>query len=264
MDFIQDKNFLLRLDNERNKRIFVKITVLDNDEIPIEDIEGRITSGGSINIDGNSAMRRSANISFVAEEADNDLENIDNLLSLNKKIELSIGVENNIDNRYDKIIWFKQGIYIITSPSLNHSSSSVTINLNLKDKMCKLNGESGGYLPTSVTFDSYDQIIGQTEKVIEYRGTEVPFPVQKNNYTIYIFKNLETGEKEYYQWDDESGWSLSGADIIGTSISIKQLFYDIIKTSVINYGMESADNIIIEDVPLENKQIVHWVGGTNL
>ena len=41
MDFIQDKNFLLRLDNERNKRIFVKITVLDNDEI-VEVNEGDV------------------------------------------------------------------------------------------------------------------------------------------------------------------------------------------------------------------------------
>ena len=72
-DFLNDKSFLLKLDNERNRRVFVKITVLDRNEMPIRDIEGQITTGGNINIDGNSAMRRTASISFVAEEKNNNL-----------------------------------------------------------------------------------------------------------------------------------------------------------------------------------------------
>ena len=39
-DFLNDKSFLLKLDNERNRRVFVKITVLDKNEMPIRDIEG--------------------------------------------------------------------------------------------------------------------------------------------------------------------------------------------------------------------------------
>ena len=210
-NFLNDKSFLLKLDNEKNKKVFVKITVLNNNEIPIQDIEGKIIAGGNINIDGTSAMRRTASISFIAEEGENNLSNIDNLLSINKRVKLSIGLENNIDNKYDKIIWFKQGIFIINSLSLSHSATSVSINLNLKDKMCLLNGEAGGNLPTSVTFDSYDQL-------------------------------------------DENG----------NRISVKNSFYDIIKTSVINYGKEGAENVLIEDVPLQNKQIVHWTAASNL
>ena len=209
-DFLNDKSFLLKLDNERNRRVFVKITVLDKNEMPIRDIEGQITTGGSINIDGNSAMRRTASISFVAEEKNNNLDDIDNLLSMNKRIKLSIGLENNIDKAYGDIVWFKQGIFIITNPSLSHSATAVNIGLNLKDKMCLLNGQSAGTLPTSVTFDSYDQIVN------------------------------------------------------GERVSIKQKFYDIIQTSVINYGGESAENVLIEDVPLQNKQIVHWSGSSVL
>ena len=44
----------------------------------------------------------------------------------------------------------------------------------------------------------------------------------------------------------------------------KNSFYDIIKTSVINYGKEGAENVLIEDVPLQNKQIVHWTAASNL
>ena len=209
-DFLNDKSFLLKLDNERNRRVFVKITVLDRNEMPIRDIEGQITTGGNINIDGNSAMRRTASISFVAEEKNNNLDDIDNLLSMNKRIKLSIGLENNIDKAYGDIVWFKQGIFIITNPSLSHSTTAVNIGLNLKDKMCLLNGQSAGTLPTSVTFDSYDQIVN------------------------------------------------------GERVSMKQKFYDIIQTAVINYGGENAENVLIEDVPLQNKQIVHWTGSGTL
>jgi hypothetical protein len=50
-NFLSDRDFLLKLDNERDRRIFVKITVLDRNELPIQDIEGRITVGGNISID---------------------------------------------------------------------------------------------------------------------------------------------------------------------------------------------------------------------
>jgi hypothetical protein len=35
-------------------------------------------------------------------------------------------------------------------------SSAVNLNISLKDKMCLLNGDIGGKLPTTVQFDSMD------------------------------------------------------------------------------------------------------------
>jgi hypothetical protein len=42
------------------------------------------------------------------------------------------------------------------SPSLSHTTSGVTLSVQLKDKMCLLNGECGGVIPASTQFDSYD------------------------------------------------------------------------------------------------------------
>ena len=104
-------------------------------------------------------MRRTCNLTFVIEESEeNNLMNIDNLLSINKKIKIEIGIENIIDDKYDSIIWFKQGIFIINQPSISHNSQGIIISLSCKDKMCLLNGECGGGLPASIIFDSYDQI----------------------------------------------------------------------------------------------------------
>ena len=158
LSYLKDSVFLKKLDLENLKRYYVKIIVLAMDETPIQEIEGKISSG-SINIDGNSSMRRTCNLTFLVEETeDNDLMNIDNLLSINKKIKIEIGIENIIDSRYDNIIWFKQGIFVINQPSISHNSQGVVVSLTCKDKMCLLNGECGGGLPASVIFDSYNQI----------------------------------------------------------------------------------------------------------
>ena len=66
---LYDKNFLLALDKEKNKTIYVRITALTFDEKPLETIEGRATSG-SINVDGSSALRRSCTLSMVAQDYD--------------------------------------------------------------------------------------------------------------------------------------------------------------------------------------------------
>ena len=46
---LQDKEFLYNLNQDRHKEIYAKIISLSFDEKPLEQIEGRVTSG-SINI----------------------------------------------------------------------------------------------------------------------------------------------------------------------------------------------------------------------
>ena len=49
-NYLDDKVFLAKLDQVRNKRLYVKIIVLNKDEQPIRDITGRVGTGSSINI----------------------------------------------------------------------------------------------------------------------------------------------------------------------------------------------------------------------
>ena len=209
-DPLKNKHFLKELDNENLQTYYAKIVVLNMQEQPIEEITGRISTG-TININGDSAIRRTCNLTFLAEEEENNLTNINSLLSINKKIKVLIGIENNINADYDKIIWFPQGIFVICQPSISHGTNGVLISLSCKDKMCLLNGECGGGLPAPIVFDSYDQV----------------------------------------QPD-------------GTVTSIPQTMYHIIQTLVANYGGEAISKIFINDVPLEIKQIVRYVGSKPL
>lgn len=251
-EYLRDSSFLCELDKFNNKFIYVKIIVLDMEEHPISSIEGRIEDGASINIDGSSAMRRTCSLNFVALEEENDLTNIENLLSINKKIKIEIGIENNFLNNYnDEIFWFPQGIFVITEPEISNSSSGCTISLSCKDKMALLNGDCGGNLPSSITFHEYDQILG-LQKVDN-------IPSEPNNYTIYFFENSITlkGEtSQFWRWSKTQGFFASSAAEINTTISMPNPIYDIIQTLVCNYGGESIDKIIINDIPLEIKQLV--------
>jgi uncharacterized membrane-anchored protein YitT (DUF2179 family) len=65
---------------------------------------------------------------------------------LNVKKGKGIGLYNFIDQtKYPEILWFPQGVYVITSFSSSISTSSISISLSGKDKMVMLNGEVSGH-----------------------------------------------------------------------------------------------------------------------
>lgn len=147
-----DKDFLLRLDKTKNKIIYARITALTFDEKPVETIEGRITQG-SINVDGEAAVRRTCSLTMIADKF--DYQNY--YWGINTKFKLEVGVQNFIDPLYPDIIWFKQGIYIFTSFNTSRSANNFTISLQGKDKMCLLNGDVGGSLESSIDFGTIEE-----------------------------------------------------------------------------------------------------------
>lgn len=260
LSYLKDTEFLRALDNEVNKFYWVRIDVLDMEERTIESIAGRVLPGSTITIDGSSSVRRTCSITFIAEEEDNDLTNVENLLSVNKKIKIMVGIENHISDYYNNIIWFPQGIFVIVQPSISHSTGGCTINLSCKDKMCLLNGECGGGLPTSVTFHEYEQMIG--ERVCPSDPAFIS-TLEPNNYTVYSYQ--DGGVIKYKTWSKEYGWiEVDDNSSVGEMVAVPQLIYDIIQTLVCNYGGESLDKILINDIPLEIKQIVRYVGSNTL
>ena len=136
-----DKTFLKRLNEHRNKIIYAKLVSLNWDEEPIAEIQGNVQSG-SINIDGSSSIRRTCNLTLVTNTVQ-----IDEISwSLRTKFYVYIGVQNDIDEHYEKIIWFPQGMYVITSFNSSLNGQGYTIQISGKDKMCLLNGEVAGSL----------------------------------------------------------------------------------------------------------------------
>lgn len=100
-------------------------------------------------------MRRTCSLTMVAENV-----NINDFYwGLNTKVKIEIGLKNKVDsNLYGDIIWFPQGVYVLTSFSTSYSASSYTISLSGKDKMCLLNGDVGGNITATTDFGQYEQL----------------------------------------------------------------------------------------------------------
>lgn len=145
-----DIEFLKQLDTLKIRVQYAKIILLSFDEQPIQEIQGTITNG-TLSVNGSAAVRRTINLSMLTGEE--DLENINNLISLNKKIKVEIGYQNPFkNNNYGDIIWFPCGLFIINSASSSRSTNGISISISGKDKMAMLDGTAGGAFPASVVF----------------------------------------------------------------------------------------------------------------
>lgn len=223
-DYMHDIEFLRALDNDRNKIIYAKVISLTRDEQPIEAIEGVVQSG-SINIDGSSAVRRSCNLTMTTKKL-----NINEIYwGFTTKIKLEIGLQNHINPSYDKIIWFKQGIYILTDFKTSSQVNNYTISLAGKDKMCLLNGDIGGHINAETNFGEVDikNADGSTttesipikdilNEMLHHYGQEPWANIIINNLedyglkmvdnnsenVFYLWRNVETGQYDYLTKSD--------------------------------------------------------------
>lgn len=141
------EEFLNRLFTNKSIKKMARITRLNLDNQPLEEITGQITSG-SLNLDNKSNVQRTCSLSMVVL---NSFE-ADIQWALTSRFKLEIGMKNEIDSNYPQEIWFNQGIFIITSFNSSTSGSTTNINISGKDKMCMLNGEYGGKFHAQIDF----------------------------------------------------------------------------------------------------------------
>ena len=173
--YLSDNLFLYQLDLEKIKTKIVKIVVLTKEERAIAEVTGRVTSG-SINIAGDSSVRRTASLDFVADNQDTDDIDLKSLFVINRKVSLQIGIKNTLKrdfpqySNYD-IIWFPQGIYVMSSPSFTNSEEGLVVSMSLQDKMCLLNGDCGGTFPATVSLDTYDTLDPETGAIVTEKVT---------------------------------------------------------------------------------------------
>lgn len=148
------KEFLQDLMSYPNRTVYAKV-VQSNTQ---DEIIGVVT-GGSINVDGASAVRRTCSLSLTTEDIELSIDELNWVFKT--RFSLSIGLRNELKLQYPEyanteIVWFPQGEYIITSFSNALSTNAYNISISGQDKMCLLNGEVSGVLTTEVDFGSID------------------------------------------------------------------------------------------------------------
>ena len=158
-EYLNDMEFLMKLDKLNVRTHYAKIVLLSFDEKPIREIQGNIISG-SLSVNGSSSVRRTISLTMLANEINSNIEDIDNEIAINKKVKVFIGYDNPLKSyaQYGDTIWFPCGLFVLSNASIARSTSGWTISINGKDKMCLLDGTAGGTFPGSITFhESYIQ-----------------------------------------------------------------------------------------------------------
>jgi len=148
-DPLLDKDFLKSLDEYNIREVYAKIISINDDELPIQEIVGSVTSG-SVKIDGKSSMRRTCSLSMTTNKS-YSIADVD--WALRTKFKLYIGLKNFIDDRYDDIVYFKMGTYVITSYGVTLNDKGYSIALSGSDKMCLLNGNVNGSVFAETNFN---------------------------------------------------------------------------------------------------------------
>lgn len=79
-------------------------------------------------MDGASAVRRTCSLTLAADynrfSQDEAKIFFDYNWGLHTRFKLEIGVENEINSNYPKIIWFPQGIFVTTSINVSYSTNN--------------------------------------------------------------------------------------------------------------------------------------------
>lgn len=241
-----DVDFLKSIDESREKVIYARITALTFQEDPIETIEGKIT-GGTISIDGSSAIRRTcSSLSLVAQ----DVNITDYYWGLKTKFKLEIGVESEVTS--GEIIWFPQGIYLITAFSTSYSTSGFNINISGQDKMCLLNGTIGGIISAPTDFANIETT-NITYQIVEFANKT---DYQANYY--YILKEDGKYELSFDEYSPSQTYYEQIEEYDITPIPLKTIIRECIHT----YANESYHNIIINDLDDTGLELLEYRADT--
>ena len=205
-EYLKDESFLKKLDSLHIRENTIKITILDWQENPIDNIEGLVSSG-NININGDSAIRRTASLNLIIKEKTAaGMAKFKSLIALNKKVKLEIGYKNTTSyyTQYP-IIWLPLGTYVCFNPSFSHNSNGITLSLSLKDKMCLLNGDCGGTIAASTTFSEYETMTEDGEVIISKPTIYQIIQELVNHFggealNKIIIKDIDTKIKQVMKW----------------------------------------------------------------
>lgn len=271
MNPLLDVDFLKKLDAYPHRTVYAKIILLNFDEQPIKEIQGRITAG-SVNIDGASVIRRSCSLTMITQEKE-----IDSIYwGLKNKFKLEVGLENFIDSHYPDIIWFKQGLYLITSLSESLNGTNHNISLSGKDKGCLLNGEIGGTIPSTTNFskidyneiDSNGNYITTTtdlpiktiiQNAVVSFGGESPHNIILNDVDSYGMELMAyKGENNLYMLYDEESGLVTNMTFNGKQSYIKvekreengEVFWDEIENILLK---DAIPNNYVDQAPKDNR-----------
>ena len=138
---ITQEDLILVLSQSASPKLDLKVEVLDSSGKIIDTIKGTVSGGMSIN--GESDVRRTANIVVQPTLTEHLKLTEDSLLWLNKDIRMFVGLYNCRTKQYK---YYPLGYYVYTDTSGTYDATTNSLTINCGDFMKKLDGTKNGQL----------------------------------------------------------------------------------------------------------------------
>lgn len=186
------------LSQQNNMDCKVRISVLSSSKNIIGILTG-VSELGSFNIDSNSDIRRTTDVTIKLDDLYTDIEKkIETYLNLDFRFE--IGILNNRTNDYK---YYLMGTFCMTNSNTSYDATTNSLTLDLSDSFAKLDGTRNGQVggaPTIVIPVEYDgvkntlktamiEIIKSetdiTDYIIDDIGEYYGMPQNNSNYLEY-------------------------------------------------------------------------------
>ena len=150
----EEKN--IEMLKSHNKIVKLKVTLLDENYVEIENLIGSIKGYPSYEIDADSNIRRTCNITLSIpskEQVQLDFEKTWN----KRMVELACGLYDWDKSEYadaDGYIWYKLGRMLMTSGETSYDSTTQEVKLNLVDLMASMTEERGSQIGETYVYEA--------------------------------------------------------------------------------------------------------------
>ena len=122
-----------------HKLIYVKVYLLGNDNMILDELQGYVTSGDGSE-DATSDVRKTCNFTIHSYDKTYDIGEY-NRIWLNNRVRIDLGFEY-----FGEIYWYTKGTYIFDSCSYTYDGSTRDITFQCSDLVSTINGTHGGII----------------------------------------------------------------------------------------------------------------------
>lgn len=183
----------LQILKQKNTALYLKIQILslESGQYKVDDEISGSLMDLSIDVDADSDLRRSCNLTLIAVDDKFNAEPGSNVW-LDKYIKILVGYNNILTG---EIQWYNQGIFMVNAPSWTYDATTNSLSLQGLDLMAKMTGLRNGYLPgvptlipegsnvrdaiiATIKLAGFEQYVVEECKNVDGVIQEVPYDIQ--------------------------------------------------------------------------------------
>lgn len=254
----------LQILKQKNTALYLKIQILslESGQYKVDDEISGSLMDLSIDVDADSNLRRSCNLTLIAVDDKFNAEPGSNVW-LNKYIKILVGYNNILTG---EIQWYNQGIFMVNAPSWTYDATTNSLSLQGLDLMAKMTGLRNGYLPgvftlipegsnvrdaiiATIKLAGFEQYVVEECKNVDGVIQEVPYDIQiDRGGTLYNLleelRDILPNYQVYFDIDGIFHYEPIPADEDEPITMTDSILQDVLIGEDVNTDFESVKNVI--------------------